>query len=155
MNLELESRQSVASQLVRSGIPRWRLLARVFAVAIIMSFGLLPARSQEERKPKIPGLDKLTSGVEHQAFSGKVQSLDLRHSILNVNTVQGGDTEIFPVKKGVHVESASGGKLRLSELLPGTNVIIYYEQKGDQRSVKDIVVLRSAPGKEKKSSPPS
>jgi hypothetical protein len=116
-----------------------------------------PARGQEERKHKVPGLDKITTGADHQAFSGIVQSLDLHHSILNVNTVQGGNTEIFPVKRSVHVEAANGGKLKIDELQPGTSVIIYYEQRGEHRTVRDIVVLESArvKDKEKKPSPPS
>ena len=124
----------------------------------LLTFCILgAARAQEERKHKMPGLDKLTSGAEHQAFSGTIQSLDLQHSILNVNTVKGGNTEVFPVKKSVHVESAGGGRLRLSELAPGTSVIVYYDQRGEHRNVRDIIVLQSASSKEKekKSSPPS
>jgi hypothetical protein len=116
-----------------------------------------PACGQEEHKRKVPVLDKVTNGSEHQAFSGTVQSLDLRREVLSVNTVQGGGTEIFPVKKSVHVETANGDKLKLRSLLPGTNVIIYYEQRGDRRTVRDIVVLERAPTKEgeKKPLPPS
>jgi hypothetical protein len=132
-----------------------RNLRCILTVAFVAICGLQAARAQEERKHKVPGLDRITSGADHQAFSGTVQSLDLRHSILNVNTVQGGNTEVFPIKKGVHVETANGGKLKLDELAPGTSVIIYYEQRGDRRNVKDIVVLQSASGKDKKSPPPS
>ena len=116
---------------------------------------------QEERKRKVPVLDKLNSGPTQQAFTGIIQSLDLGHSLLNVNGVQGGATEIFPVKKTIHVAGADGARLKLETLKPGTNVLIYYEQKGDRRTVKDIVVLRAAPprpapaAKEAKSTPPS
>lgn len=115
---------------------------------------LCPARAQEQRRRKVPVLDKITSGPSRQAFSGKVQSLDLERNLLNVNTVQGGNTEIFPVKKGVRVALADGGKLKLTALTPGTNVIIYYEQKGDRRTVKEIVVLMASPSEEKKKTPP-
>ena len=133
-----------------------RRLALVLFAVLLGLCALEPARAQEERKHKVPGLDKITSGAEHQAFSGRIQSLDLQHSILNVNTVQGSDTEVFPIKKTVHVETANGGRLTLNELAPGTSVIIYYDQRGDRRSVRDIIVLQSASGKEKeKKSPPT
>jgi hypothetical protein len=137
----------------------WPLRILIFSLSTLSAIGLLmvafaaPGRAQEERKRKVPGLDKITAGADHQAFSGTVQSLDLRHSILNVNTVQGGDTEIFPVKKSVHVESANGGKLRVDELQPGTSVIIYFEQRGEHRTVRDIVVLESARAKNKAKKP--
>ncbi len=124
-----------------------------FALAIIA--GLVPGRAQEERKRKIPGMDKITSGPSRQAFSGKVQSLDLGRKLLNMNTVQGGNTEVFPVSKGVKVATADGKKLKVTALEAGTNVIIYYEQKGDQRTVKQIVVLAPSTAQEKKSPPPS
>ena len=46
------------------------------------------------------------------------------------------------------MEAANGDRLKLEELQPGTNVIVYYDQRGEQRSVKDIVVLQAAPAKE-------
>lgn len=100
-------------------------------------------------------MDKITSGGSRLAFSGKVQSLDLEHNVLNVNTVQGGNMEIFPVKKNVRVSTVDGAKMKLTELKPGADVIIYYEQKGDRRNVKDIVVLASGGREEKKPPPPS
>ena len=78
----------------------------------------------------------------------------LHHQLLNVNTVQGENTEIFPLRKGTRVATANGGRKRLSQLTPGTNVLIYYEQRGDRRTVKQIVVLGAAPAKDKKASPP-
>jgi hypothetical protein len=134
----------------------WGATAVILAVAFIAVLAVHPLHAQEERRhKKVPGLDRITSGADHQAFSGTVQSLDLRHSILNVSTVQGGNTEVFPIKKGVHVETAKGGKLKLDELLPGTSVIIYYEQRGDRRNVREIVVLQSASAKDKKTPPSS
>lgn len=127
----------------------------VLMVAVICA--VRGARAQDERRHKVPGLDKITSGASRLAFSGRVQSLDLQRSLLNVNTVQGGNTEVFPIKKSVRVEATNGGKLSLDDLVPGTTVLIYYEQRKEQRSVKEIVVLQSAPAaeKEKKPSPPS
>lgn len=127
------------------------------ALAVIC---LRAAYAGQESKHKPPVLDKLSSGVTQQAFSGIVQSLDLKHSLLNVNPVEGDATEIFPVKKTPKVAGADGERLRIESLKPGTNVLIYYEQKGDKRTVKDIVVLRaapskSAPAKAAKSTPPS
>ena len=92
--------------------------------------------------------------IAYAAFSGIVQSVDLHHQLLNVNTVQGENTEIFPLRKGTRVATANGGRKRLSQLTPGTNVLIYYEQRGDRRTVKQIVVLGAAPAKDKKASPP-
>jgi len=124
---------------------------------LIFPFALVwpGAVSGQEHKTKVPGLDKITTGPSRLAFSGKVQSLDLDRNILNVNTVQGGNTEIFPIKKNVRVATVQGEKLRLTFLTPGTNVIIYYEQKGDRRSVKDIVVISTGAPTEKKSPPSS
>ena len=103
---------------------------------------------------KVPGLDKITSGgPTQQAFSGIVKSVDLKNEVLNVDNVNGNATEIFPIKKKVHVVTADGDKLKLTKLKPGANVLIYYEQKGDHKTVTEIVVL--AGGEEKKKPPPS
>jgi hypothetical protein len=111
-------------------------------------------KAQEQHKPKVPVLDKISSGgPTHQQFSGIVRSIDLESEVLNVDTIKGNATEIFPVKKKVHVVTADGGKLKLTTLKPGTNVLIYYEQKGDHKTVTQIVVL--AGGAEKKKIPPS
>jgi hypothetical protein len=125
--------------------------ALAFAVAMLCA---AVVTGQEEHKHKVPVIDKIASGSNQQAFSGTVQSLDLKRELLNVNTVQGGNTEIFPIRKGTHVSSADGEKLKLATLTPGTNVLIYYEQKGDRRTVKDIVVLGNAPPKKDTKSPP-
>jgi hypothetical protein len=110
--------------------------------------------AQEQHKPKIPVLDKITSGgTSHQAFSGIVKSVDLKSEVLNVDGVQGNTTEIFPIKKKVSVFTADGDKLKLAKLTPGTNILVYYEQKGDHKTVTQIVVL--AGGAKKKKTPPS
>jgi len=129
-----------------------RFLAAFLLTLILV---LEPTGAQDQRKRKVPGLDKVTSGSSHLAFSGKVQSVDLEHSVLNVNTVQGGTTEIFPLKKGIHISTADGEKLKVAALTSGVNVIVYYEQKGDRRTVKQIVVLASHAPEGKKSPPRS
>jgi len=124
--------------------------ARV-ALAALAGISLLCA--QADRKRKVPVLDKLTAGPNRQAFSGKVQSLDLTRAVLNVDAVNGGGPEIFPVRKGVKVMTAEGGKLKLEGLTPGTSVIIYYDQKSSRREVKEIVVLGNEAGKSKTEPP--
>lgn len=131
--------------------------ASILAFALAVVCGLGVARAQEERSSKVPVLGKVAGGATQQAFSGKVQSLDLKRKLLNVNTVEGGGTEIFPIKKGVQVSTAGGEKLKLAQLTPGTDIIVYYEQKNARRTVKEIVVLAASPAeaKKKKTPPPS
>ena len=133
----------------------FRLLAGFFLALLLWG---LPYPStigaQEEHKTKVPVIDKITSGgPTRQQFSGVVRSIDLESEILNVDTVKGNVTEIFPIKKKVHVVTADGSKLKLTKLTPGANVLIYYEQKGDHKTVTEIVVL--AGGEVKKKAPPS
>jgi hypothetical protein len=132
----------------------------VIALAIALAACCGPAGrdgyGQEPHKSKVPGIDKITSGSSRLAFNGNVLSLDEKHELLSVNTVQGGTTEVFPVKKGVRVSAANGAKLKLDTLKPGTNVLVYYEQKAEKRTVTEIIVLSqdASPGK-KKPTPPS
>lgn len=119
-------------------------------------FSLNPTQAQEERKHKIPVVDKIAGGTNHQAFSGTVQSLDLEQHVLEVNPSEGKTIEIFRVRKGFSISTADGGKFKLNQLVPGTNVMIYYDQKGDHRTVKKIMVLAARPDEQKKkASPPS
>jgi len=134
---------------------RFRLPAGFFLALLLWSF---PCRTtlgaQDQHKSKVPVIDKITAGgPSHQQFSGIVRSIDLESEILNVDTVKGNVTEIFPVKKKVHVVTADGSKLKLTKLKPGANVLIYYEQRGDRKTVTEIVVL--AGGEVKKKAPPS
>jgi hypothetical protein len=133
----------------------FRLLVGLFLALVLWGLPCWTTiKAQEQRKAKVPVIDKITSGgPTHQQFSGVVRSIDLESEILNVDTVKGNVTEIFPVKKKVHVVTADGGKLKLTKLQPGTNVLIYYEQKGDRKTVTEIVVL--AGGAVKKKTPPS
>lgn len=109
----------------------------------------------QEQKHKVPGLSKLASGPNQQAFDGIVQSLDMKRKILNVNTVQGQATEFFPIQKNVGVITANGDRRELTALKPGTNVLIIYEQKGDRRTVKQIMIVAAPPKAAKKAAPPS
>jgi hypothetical protein len=112
--------------------------------------------AQETHKNKVPGLDKITSGSSRLAFSGNIQSFDQKRELLSVDTVQGGTTEVFPVKKGVHVSAANGAKLNLDNLKPGANVLVYYEQKAEKRTVTEIIVLSPGASQGKnKAAPPS
>ena len=131
----------------------------VIVLAIVLGASCGPAGgsgyAQEPHKGKVPGIDKITSGSSRLAFSGNVLSLDEKHELLSVNTVQGGTTEVFPVKKGVRVSAANGKKLTLDTLTPGTNVLVYYEQKAEKRTVTEIIVLSAGanPGKNKPTPP--
>lgn len=132
-------------------------------LVVFVLFGLatvcatVSAHAQDERRTRVPVLGKIAGGATRQAFSGRVQSVDLKRNLLKVDTVEGGATEIFPVKKSVPVSMADGKKIKLKELTPSTNVIVYYEQKEDRRTVTEIVVLAASGGEEKKqkSPPPS
>ncbi len=132
-----------------------RLLADIFVALILFGLPFRPTlKAQESRVSKVPGLNRITSGGPiHQAFTGIVKSLDLNSEVLNVDTVNGKSTEIFPIKKKVHVVTADGEKLKLDNLKPGTDVLIFFEQKGDRRTVTRIVVLTG--GAAKKKTPPS
>ncbi len=108
-------------------------------------------------------LGKISGGTSHQAFNGKVENLDMKRNLLRVNTVEGSATEFFPIKKNVPVSKANGEKIKIQDLAPGTNIIVYYDQKEDRRTVSEIIVLASAEEakgkegkseKEKKKSPP-
>lgn len=145
-----------ARRPVRRGKAGLTLRAAALGFALTTPFGICVGHAQDQHKRKVPVLDKLTSPTGRQAFSGKVESLDLGHRVLSVHTVEGDNVEIFPFKKGVSVSTADGERLRLEALTPGTNVLVYYEQKSDKRIVKNIVVLNAAPDKvKKKPAPPS
>lgn len=129
--------------------------ATLLLIAVLVAGISLGSALGQEQKHKVPGLGKIISGPNQQAFDGIVQSLDLKRKILNVNTVQGGATEIFPIQKNVNVVTANGDKRELTTLKPGTNVLVIYEQKGDRRAVKQIVIVAAESKAAKKAAPPS
>jgi len=101
---------------------------------------------QDDHKKRVPVLDKITTAPNGQnEFNGKVQSLDLKNEVLNVQSLHEDDTEIFPIKKTVTVAAANGYRVDISALKPGTNVLVYFDQRGDKRKVKEIVILGQAP----------
>lgn len=118
------------------------------AVCLMAFFQIAPLRGQSG-KSKFPIIGKLTSGNHQQAFTGKIQSLDLKQKVLNVNSLHGQQSEIFPVKKSVRVQAVDGRKMKLTELAPGMTVLIYFNQKSGERRVKNIVVLSSNKGQGK------
>jgi hypothetical protein len=112
---------------------------------VVMSILLLvcAALAQEEGKPKIPGIDKIIAANEHLAFTGTVKSVDEKHNTLSIASVEGEDTEIFPIKHSTHVETADGFRKKLDALSPGTRVIVYYDQRSDRRTVTRIELFAS------------
>jgi hypothetical protein len=116
----------------------WRWVAVIAAIPFMVCVTLA-----QEEKPKLPGIDKIISAQEHLAFTGTVRSVDEKHNIMSINSVEGGDVEIFPIKHGTRVETADGFRKRLDILAPGTRVIVYYDQRSDHRTVTRIELFAS------------
>ncbi len=131
-----------------------RALMALAAASVVLFCQAAPLRAQRQ-KSKVPLVSKLTTSNHQQAYSGKVQSLDMKQKILNVISLHGQDTDIFPVKKNMRVEGITGNRLTLSALAPGTTVLIYFDQKSGERTVKNIVVLSSGKEQEKGKPAPS
>jgi hypothetical protein len=144
---------SPLEQSLRTAV-RGRFLFFLFLALALLGWPLRSGlRAQEERK-KVPVIDKITSGAPtQQEFVGIVKSVDVESEVLNVDSITGKSTEIFPLKKKVHVVTADGDKLKLATLKPGTNVLVCFDQKGDHRTITRIVVLAGGPPKKK--TPPS
>lgn len=132
---------------VRSTIQPLRILRRnAFLVAASISAVLMFActgLAQQEGKPKLPGIDKIIAANEHLAFTGTIKLVDEKHNTLSVNSVEGGDTEFFPIKHGTRVETSDGFRKKLEVLSPGTRVIVYYDQHADHRVVTRIELFAS------------
>lgn len=124
-----------------SSLPAGRAAFHVAAVFIICLLSCGLAHAQRGGLDKMPVVDKITNPSSHQAFTGTVQSIDEKQKILNVNSVEGGDTEIFPIKKSTSVIGSGGTRLKLANLTPGTSVIVYYEQRTDHRSVERVEII--------------
>ena len=116
-----------------------------------------PAFAQEEgpAETKLPSkLGKLKGGDDNQlAFSGKVQSVDVKLKLLNMAPEEGKGSEIFPLKKNTVIRTAHGDRISLEDLKAGCDVVIYYELKGAQRVVKRVIELSPRKGKGEKAPP--
>ncbi|HEV2379126.1 MAG TPA: hypothetical protein VG206_04945 [Terriglobia bacterium] len=142
----------------RRGGAAVRSLAQVSVLAVILPLlGAATMRAQQDdHKRKVPIVDKITSTNGQEAFSGSIQSVDFKTSLLQVHSTADNTDEYFPLKKTVHVATAGGERATLDSLKPGVSVLVYYEQKGDHRAVKEIVVLGNAAEAPKaKPAPPS
>jgi hypothetical protein len=121
----------------------------LLVLAILIFSGAAPA---QQEKPKVPGLDKIIAANEHLMFTGKVKMLDEQHNSLSVSSVEGSDTEIFPIKHSTRVLTSDGFRKKLNVLTPGTQIIVYYDQRADRRSITQIELYTS---ETKKKEPPS
>jgi hypothetical protein len=130
------------------------MAAALIAICVFALWQAPPLHAQEH-KSKMPIVGKLTSPNSRQAYSGKVQSIDLKQKILNVNSLHGRESEIFPFKKNVRVEGLNGDRMNLESLKPGTTVLIYFNQKSGERTIRNIVVLSSGEGQAKGKPAPS
>jgi hypothetical protein len=124
--------------------------------AILLLAGVAHVLAQDDgHKRKLPLVDKITSPNGQEAFSGLIQSLDMKTSLLQVHSTLDDTDEYFPIKKTVHVATADGQRVTLDSLKRGASVLVYYEQKGDHRAVKEIVVLAPPETPKAKATPPS
>ncbi len=140
---------SAAVQNTKSSRPKHLgLILLTFVLATTSAVGFA-----QSRKSKVPVIRRLL-GVNHQAFSGVVRSLDSKRKILNVQRAEARDIEIFPVKKSTHVTNVSGKILGLKALRPGTDVMIYYTERNGERKISQIMVLGGKPSGGKKENHP-
>ena len=136
------------------GVPLIPALVALLAICLA-AFIKPPLLHAQEHKSKVPIVGKLSPGRLQQAYSGKIQSVDLKQKILSVNSLNGEDSEIFPIKKNVRVENLGGTRMKVSALTPGSTVLIYYDQKSRARSIKNIIILSSGKKQKKGKSAPS
>jgi hypothetical protein len=117
---------------------RVALIFPVILLIVVAAFA-----QQDDEKPKLPGLDKIISANEHLMFTGTVKTLDEKHNFMTVSSVEGEDTEIFPIKHSTKVETSDGFRKKLAVLSPGTRIMVYYDQRADHRTVTDIQLFTS------------
>ena len=117
-------------------------IRRPALVVLAMLMFVVTAPAQQER-PKLPGLDKIISANQHLMFTGKVKLLDEKRNTLSVSAVEGSDTEIFPIKHNTRVRTSDGFRRKLNVLTPGTQVIVYYDQHSDRRTITRIELFTS------------
>lgn len=104
---------------------------------------IVSAAGAQQEKPKVPGLDKIIAANEHLMFTGKVKALDEQRYTLSVSAVEGSETEIFPIKHSTHVYTSDGFRKKLDVLQPGVQVIVYYDQRADRRTITHIDLYTS------------
>jgi hypothetical protein len=126
-------------------------VATLLGACLFLAFQAAPLHAQDHRT-KVPIVSKLTTSNRPAAYSGKIQSLDRKQGIMNVNPIEGRGSEIFPFKN-VRIQNLNGGRMDLNALIPGTAVLIYFDQKSGERTIKNIVVLSS--GKEQAKDKPT
>lgn len=134
----------------------WNRLSAMAALgflAFTFTFASAPVFAQS-RKSKVPVLNKII-GAQHMAFSGVVTSLDMKLKVLSVERSKYNDVNMFPFKKALRIEDADGKKLGPKALRPGTNVLIYYDQKAGERKITQVVVLGAEKIRTKKANPPA
>ncbi len=127
-----------------SGGPKALHLDRLLLLAtVVLALGGLTSRAQttDQHKSKIPVIDKLPTAAGVQAFTGSVKSLDLKGSVLEVTGARDGTDEYFPFKKSVRVSMANGKYATLDNVKLGWNVLLYYQEKDNGPSIKEIVLL--------------
>lgn len=129
-------------------------LAALLGACLFLIVQAAPLHAQEH-KSKVPIVGRLTNGNRQAVYSGKIESLNMKQGIMNVNPIEGRGSEIFPLKKNVHVQNLNGGKMALDALTPGTAVLIYFDQKAGERTIKNIVVLSSGKEQAKNRSAPA
>lgn len=127
----------------------------VLGLTCVLGLLLGSLSAQDQGMHKMPSVSKITSGPMEQAFSGKIETLDFKKHVLTVDALQGQSVEMFPMKNSVQVSDAGGKKIKVKALTPGTSIIVYYQLKGEQRKIRQIIVLSAGEkaGKKSKSHP--
>jgi len=156
-------------QIVRGNNSRGQGVCRVIGVlsllaTLVVAAGATTSNAQttDQHKRKVPVIDKITpsGGSGQLAFIGAVKSVDLKGSVLQVTGARDGVDEYFPFKKSVRVSTSDGKYATLDNVKLGWNVLLYYEEKDNGPSIKEIVLLgppkppASAPAPPKSASPP-
>ncbi len=125
---------------------RWS--ARIAAIAFAASvFCSIPALAQHPFKRAPKGINKNTTPVIRQNFTGVVQSLDKKRKILTVESSMNNDTEYFPVNRHVRVITANGRKVRWAALATGLSVMVNFREQNGRRAVQRITILKNEAAK--------
>lgn len=131
-------------------------------LSVVLCAATSRAQGTDQHPRKMPVIDKLsTGGPAQQMFLGSVKSLDLKHSVLDIVGARDGLDEYFAFKKSVRVSTVDGKYATLDNVKTGWNVLVYYQEKDNGPSIKEIVLMGpakphapAAPAEPKKSEPP-